>query len=115
MCKKDYAAMLAEKVQTEYDDFIAEMMSKSADEIIQSAYQIVTKDEIALFCRECSPKLEEKQFEALLSSRNTLHEIFEQWCKLEELHGLEDIVVAIEETADRILGSMERINIEINP
>ena len=107
MCKKEYTAMLAEKVQAEYDDFIAEIKTKSADEIIESVYQIVTKDEITTFCRECEPKLEEKQFKALLSSRNTLHEIFEQWCKLEELHGLEDIVVAIEETADRILGALQ--------
>ena len=76
MCKKDYKALLYEKVQAEYDDFIAEIKGKSADEIIESAYQIVIKDEITVFCRECSPKLTNRQFEALLSSRNTLYEIF---------------------------------------
>ena len=110
MCEKDYAHLLCEKVQAEYDDFIAEMKTKSADEIIESVYQIATKNEITMFCRECTPKLDDRQFKALLSSRNTLHEIFEQWCKLEELHGLEDIVVAIEETADRILGSFGQRN-----
>lgn len=105
MCKKDYAHLLCEKVQAEYDDFIAEMKCKSADEIIESAYQIVIKDEITVFCRDCSPKLTDRQFEALLSSKNALYEIFEQWCKNGELHGLADIGIAIEEAADRILVS----------
>ena len=106
MCKKDYTTALYEKVQAEYDDFIAEMKRKSADEIIESAYQIVIKDEITVFCRDCSPKLADKQFEALLSSKNALYEIFEQWCKNGELHGLADVGIAIEEAADRILVSL---------
>ena len=106
MYEKDYVSLLYEKVQAEYDDFIAEMKGKPADEIFESAYQIVIKDEITVFCRDCSPKLTDGQFEALLSSRNSLHEIFEQWCKNGELHGLEDIGIAIEEAADRILVSL---------
>ena len=106
MCKKDYTTALYEKVQAEYDDFIAETKCKSADEIIESAYQIVIKDEITVFCRDCSPKLTDRQFEALLSSRNALYEIFEQWCKNGELNGLADISIAIEEAADRILFSL---------
>ena len=108
MCEKDYASLLYEKVQAEYDDFIAEMKCKPADEIIESAYQIVIKDEITVFCRDCSPKLTDGQFEALLSSKNALYEIFEQWCKNGELHGLADIGIAIEEAADRILVAIER-------
>ena len=105
MYEKDYASLLYEKVQVEHDDFIAEMKCKPADEIIESAYQIVIKDEITTFCRDCSPMLNDRQFEALLSSKNALYEIFEQWCKNGELHGLEDIGIAIEEAANRILGS----------
>jgi len=108
MCKKDYTTALYEKVQAEYDDFIAEMKCKPAEEIIESAYQIVIKDEITVLCRDCSPKLTDRQFEALLSSKNALYEIFEQWCKNGELHGLADIGIAIEEAADRILVAIER-------
>ena len=110
MFEKGYVSLLYEKVQVEYDDFIAEMKGKSAEEIIESAYQIVIKDEITVFCRDCSPTLADKQFEALLSSKNALYEIFEQWCKNGELHGLEDIGIAIEETADRILGAFGQRN-----
>ena len=106
MYEKDYVSLLYEKVQAEYDDFIAEMKGKPADKIIGSAYQIVIKDEITVFCRDCSLKLTDGQFEALLSSKNALYEIFEQWCKNGELHGLEDIGIAIEEAADRILVSL---------
>ena len=106
MYEKDYVSLLYEKVQAEYDDFIAEMKGKPADEIIESAYQIVIKDEITVFCRDCSPKLTDRQFEALLSSKNALYEIFEQWCKNGELHGFTDIGIAIEEAADRILVSL---------
>ena len=108
MYEKDYTTALYKKVQAEYDGFIAEMKGKSADEIIESAYQIVIKDEITTFCRDCSPKLNDRQFEALLSSKNALYEIFEQWCKNGELHGLADIGIAIEETADRILVSLSQ-------
>ena len=103
-------SLLYEKVQAEHDDFIAEMKGKSADEIIESAYQIVIKDEITVFCRDCSPTLADKQFEALLSSKNALYEVFEQWCKNGELHGLVDIGIAIEEAADRILVSLGQKN-----
>ena len=106
MSEKDYASLLYEKVQAEHDDFIAEMKCKPAEEIIESAYQIVIKDDITTFCRDCSPKLNDRQFEALLSSKNALYEIFEQWCKNGELHGLTDIGIAIEEAADRILVSL---------
>ena len=110
MYEKDYTTALYKKVQTEHDDFIAELKGKSADEIIESAYQIVIKDEITVFCRDCSPKLADRQFEALLSSKNALYEIFEQWCKNGELHGLVDIGIAIEEAADRILVSLGQKN-----
>ena len=108
MYEKDYASLLYEKVQAEHDDFIAEMKCKPAEEIIESAYQIVIKDEITVFCRDCSPKLTDRQFDALLSSKNAIYDIFEQWCKNGELHGLADIGIAIEEAADRILVAIER-------
>ena len=81
MYEKDYASLLYENVQAEYDDFIAEMKCKPADEIIESAYQIVIKGEITTFCRDCSPKLTGRQFEALLSSKNALYEILSSGAK----------------------------------
>ena len=47
------------------------------------------------------------QFSAL-SSKNTLDDIFEQWCSNGELSGREDIELALHETADRIQISLDR-------
>lgn len=105
---KQFISMLYEKVKSEYDSFIADIRDKPADTIIACAYEIVSKGEIATYCQGCAPSLTTQQYEALLSSRNTLHEIYEQWCKNGALHGLEDIGVALEEAADRIRISIER-------
>lgn len=104
----NYSVALYDKVKAEYDSFIADIKKEPADVIVESAYEIVTKDEITNYCQEYMPKLTEQQYEALLSSKNTLHEVYEQWCNNGELHGLEDIGIALEETADRIKISLER-------
>ena len=105
---ENYSVALYEKVKAEYDSFIADIKKESSDVIVESAYEIVIKDEITNYCQEHTPKLTEQQYEVLLSSRNTLHEVYEQWCNNGELHGLEDIGIALEETADRIRISLDR-------
>lgn len=105
---ENYSVALYDKVKAEYDSFITDIKKESADVIVESAYEIVTKDEITNYCQEYTPRLTEQQYEALLSSKNTLHEVYEQWCNNGELHGLEDIGIALEETADRIKVSLDR-------
>ncbi len=99
---------LYEKVKAEYDCFIGDIKKELADVIVASAYEIVSKDNITMYCQEYTPELTERQYAALLSSKNTLNEIYEQWCNNGELHGLEDIGVALAETADRIQVSIDR-------
>lgn len=99
---------LSQKVNEEYKQFIADMKKETADVIIESAYEIVSKDNIAMYCQEYNVVLSEKQFAALLSRKNTLDEVYEQWCQNGELHGLEDISLALEETADCIQISIDR-------
>lgn len=43
-----------------------------------------------------------------MTSNNTLDEVYEQWCNNGELHGLDDISIALEETADRMQYSIDR-------
>ncbi|MBR5090277.1 MAG: DUF3848 domain-containing protein [Ruminiclostridium sp.] len=107
-----YESKLYEKMQGEYDSFIADIKKKSPDEIVDSAYQIVTKNDILDFLAGQSPSLPEKQYAALLSSTNTLDEIYETWCTNSEFHALYDIGLAIEETADDIQYSIDRKNEE---
>ena len=68
-------------MRAEFDGFISEMKSAPADVIIQSAYEIVSKDNITLYCQEYTPDLTKKQYAALMSSNNTLDEVYEQWCQ----------------------------------
>ena len=103
-----YESRLLEKMKAEYDSFIAFVKTKPPDEIIASAYEIVTKKDIIEFCEFQSASLSEKQYNALLSSTNTLDEVYETWCTNSELHALYDIGLALEETADDIQYSIDR-------
>lgn len=106
--RENNSIVLYEKVKSEYDSFISDMKKEPADVIIGSAYEIVKKDDITLYCQEYTPDLTEKQYSALMSSQNTLHEVYEQWCNNGELHSLDDIGIALKETADRIQISIDR-------
>lgn len=99
---------LSQKLNEEYGKFIADMKKEPADVIIESAYEIVSKDNIATYCQECNVELSEKQFAALMSSKNTLDEVYREWCDNGEWHGIDDIGLALEETADRIQISIDR-------
>lgn len=99
---------LSQKLNEEYGKFIADMKKEPVDVIIESAYEIVSKDNIATYCQECNVELSEKQFTALMSSKNTLDEVYREWCDNGEWHGIDDIGLALEETADRIQISLDR-------
>lgn len=106
--RKNLDVQLYKKVQSEYNKFIAEMKKEPADVIIESAYEIVSKENILMYCEEYDLKLSEKQFAALMSSKNTLDEVYRKWCDNGEWHGIDDIGLALEETADRIQISLDR-------
>ena len=106
--KSQYESKLYEKMQGEYYSFIADIKKKSPDEIVDSAYQIVNKKDILDYLAGQSPSLSEKQYAALLSSTNTLDEIYETWCTNSEFHALYDIGLAMEETADDMQYSIDR-------
>ena len=99
---------LYDKVQAEYISFVNEMKQAPPEEIIESAYDIVIRDNIVTYCDEYYPELSSEQFEALMSRKNTLDEIYEVWCKNGDLHSIYDVGIAIVETADRIQISLNR-------
>ena len=106
--EKSYAEQLYERVNDEYSYFIGQMKKESPEVLIESAAEIVDKDRIRLYLEEYEPNLSDEQYEALLSRNNPLDEIYEQWVKNGELHSIEDVAIVLEETADRILISLER-------
>ena len=99
---------LHDKVKSEYDSFIEDMKKKPVETVIESAYEIVCKENIVMYCDEYVPELSEKQFEALMSSGNTLDEVYIQWRDKGDLEDFRDIGISIVETADRIQISLDR-------
>ena len=99
---------LYNKLNSEFKAFIEDVKHETPDKIIASAYAIVTKEEITNYCQENTPYLTPQQYSVLMSSKNTLDDIYEQWCSHGELSGREDIELALHETADRIQISLDR-------
>lgn len=96
---------LYNKVNAEYLNFISEMKKESTDVVIGSAYEIVWKDDITHYLENEALDLSPKQFAALMSSKNTLDEIYEEWCSNGELSSYDDIATALEDTANSIIYS----------
>lgn len=69
---------LYNKLNSEFKAFIEDVKHEPPDKIIASAYAIVTKEEITSYCQENTPYLTQQQYSALMSSKNTLDDIFEQ-------------------------------------
>lgn len=99
---------LCDKVTSEYVKFIENMKKQSIDYIIEAAYEIVWKDNITQFIETEPPKLSKKQYVALLSANNTLAAIYDEWLSDGELHTYADIAVLLENTAGKILVSLNK-------
>lgn len=101
---------LSRKVNSEYEAFIDDMKTQPPEKIIEAAYEITWKDSINQFIANEDVLLSYNQLNALLSSKNTLDEIYEQWCQNGELHSYDDIQTALDDTANNIALSLERSN-----
>lgn len=99
---------LYNKVRAEYDTFITDMQKETTAVAIESAYEIVWKDNIVQYLENKTPDLSANQYSALMTSKNTLDEIYEEWCSNGELHSYDDIGIAIEDTAKNMEYSLER-------
>lgn len=98
------------KVNIEYRNFIADMKTQPPERIIEAAYEITWKDSITQYIENENLRLSTKQLQALMSSNNSLDEIYEQWCQNGELHSYDDIQTALDDTANNIVLSLERSN-----
>lgn len=107
--RKNLSAALYDKVKAEYDKFISAMRKESTDVAIERAYEIVWKDSITQYLENETPDLSANQYSALMTSQNTLDEIYEEWCSNGELHSYDEIGIAVEDTARNIEYSLERV------
>lgn len=99
---------LYNKVRAEYDTFITAMQKETTAVAIESAYEIVWKDNIVQYLENKTSDLSVNQYSALMTSKNTLDEIYEEWCSNGELHSYDDVGIAIEDTAKNMEYSLER-------
>lgn len=99
---------LCEKVSAEYKTFITDMQKQDTATAIESAYEIVWKDNIAQYFENENINLTETQCNALLSSKNTLDEIYEDFRDDEYATAYRDLNITIGDTADKIQISLDR-------
>lgn len=104
---EELSDLLCAKINGEYGSFIANMQKQTIDVAIESAYEIVWKDNINEYCFNETPDLTPQQYIALLSSKNTLDEVYERILKDEYANSYDDIGIVLNDTADKILLSTE--------
>lgn len=99
---------LKEKISSEHSAFLNDMLERSPEVIIKSAYEIVTKDEISMYLRLNEPPLSIEQCNSLLSSSNSLDEIYNEWVNNEMCRVIDDVALAMQSAADKIHISIDR-------
>ena len=99
---------LYKKVNAEHIEFIADMHNQDTATAIESAYEIVWKGNIAQYLESENLNLTETQCNALLSSKNTLDELYECFLKEDGINSYSDLGFTFEDTADRIIAANER-------
>ena len=93
---------LADKVAGDYERYIAELRSKTPDDIIRSAYEIYNKGYIVDYCNMSMTSLSPDDIQVLLDTDNVLDEIYQEWDTMTQFNGVAEIDTAIEETAYRL-------------
>ena len=96
---------LANKVGDEWKAFLDDMKKESPAVLIESAYEISTKDNIQTYITEENLDFTEKRISALLSRDNILEELYEEWNHNEFLNSYSDVEELLKLTADKILSS----------
>ena len=102
---------LANKVTAEWNAFLEDMKKESPAVLIESAYEITTKDNIQTYIAEENLDLTENQLNSLLSRENILDELYADWNHNEFLNGYSDVAELLKQTADKIGEAIDRENL----
>ncbi len=93
---------LADKVAGDYEKYIADLRTKTPDDIIRSAYEIYNKGYIVDYCNMSMTSLSPDDIQVLLDTDNVLDEIYQEWDGMVQFNGVAEIDTAIEEAAYRL-------------
>ncbi len=104
----DYNALLGEKAQTEYEDFLAGLKEMSAEQIVEHAYEKVFKEDLAICLEEC--QLAPAEAKALYLKKYPLDYCYREWldkdCSYMDM--LMDTVTEAAENASKELKAKSR-------
>ena len=73
----DYNVLLYEKVQAEYDAFIEELKQMTPEQVIDRAYEKVTKEKMVMVIQENN--LEPYEAKALCREKYPLDRMYQEW------------------------------------
>lgn len=104
---------LKKRVNAELEAYIAEIKSRPFDEIIEAAYRVTVCKQIGEYITNEEPGLTEAQLSALLSMDNVLDEIYLEWVKNDSAESYDDVLMVMQDRADRILLSQQRENVPV--
>lgn len=102
------SAAFSDTIKRNYLDFEEDMKTYSGKIVYDCAYEIVTKSEITAYVESTDLGLTEKEYKALLSSKNPLDEIYETIRDNDQFRSYDDIGEAIKLTVEDIQKSMSR-------
>lgn len=106
MTKKDYNALLYDKMKAELDKFIAELKTKSPEQIIELAYELTIKEDLLSIFENTDFSQEEAK--ALYSQKYPLDSLYQEWLSndltyMDQLRETVDdkIISAVKEMKDK--------------
>ena len=77
-----YSKFLCQKAEKEFNEFKDSLKSKSADEIIESAYELTVKGELLLLIEEyANGQLDREIIKALCRTEHVLDMLYQAWLK----------------------------------
>ncbi len=100
----DYNELLYEKVQSEYDAFIEELKRMTPEQVIDRAYEKVTKENMVTIIRE--ENLTPAEAKALNREKYPLDRMYQEWLDTDvsEMQMLKD---SIDDTAKKAVKEMK--------
>lgn len=101
MNEMDIRKELYEKLEKEFKEFIDDMKNNEAEVIVNSAYQIVMKEELLSMFYPESEKFDIDGIKALNKSKNPLDELYEGW--MDSDAGIHE---ALEDSVDTTLDNL---------
>lgn len=105
------AEQVTKRLQDELTAFNAEMVTLDPAAIMSRITEISAKRSIAEYDVTGNIELDSNRLSALLTSRDILDEVYQEWLSL-DTNGLQDIGLAFEECADAIMESLKREQME---